>query len=424
MPWADVDLFFAEANDGDALAAALASIESDEVAGEMELMAWIEVGTDSIKADSTTEEEATSSVHDEDNDEKSGKDGGQKKRKWRNTPKEELLQLRKTVKELETKLAQMKHDEGDTTSVMTTSSLWRRIAARQLEEREASVHENAKLRALLDEHVRTAKSLERLLLKRQNDSEELGCLPEKRARINVGADHFYDPEVEAQMRQAVLDMYKEVDRIVADPRFQTESRVLPATTNDLGTSSADRPQIEVIEANLLPFDLEMTAKTLWTMWRHGIYGPVKVSHTHDLDDVENETLRTFEGLYATSSSKTRFMAKSVAHRFVQADRVVMTAVVLVQPLDLDGNLVDSVYARAQIWHILYRTTDAHGNPVTRRLGYRLTSPNVLGSHDQGTERNLHALKKFMLGNETPKAELVNQTLENLLVEQLMSLKLK
>ncbi|TMW69218.1 hypothetical protein Poli38472_001374 [Pythium oligandrum] len=425
MPWADVDLLLAEADDGDALVAALASIENDEVAVETELMSWIDVGTDAIKVDSTTEDDATSSVHDGDEDDKGVNKGGKKKRKWRNTPKEELLRLRETVKELETELSKMKHDEGDTMSmVVTTSNMWRRIAARQLTEREAAVRENARLRSLLDEHFRTAKSLERLLLKRQNDSEDLEWLPEKRARIKVGANLFYDSDVEAQMRQTVLDMYKEVDRIVADPRFQTESQVLPVTTTDLGVDSPGQPQIEVLEANLLPFDLEITAETLWTMWMHGSYGPVKISHVHDLDVTENETLRTYEGMYATAVNKTRFVAKTVGRRFVEVDRVVMTAIVLMQPLDLEGNLADGVYSRAKVWYALYRTKDAQGNPTTRRLGYRMTSPDVFGSQDQGTERDLQALKKFMLGNETPKAELVNQTLENLLVEQLTSLNMK
>lgn len=122
----------------------------------------------------------------------------------RRRQKEELLELRQKVQQLETRLSQIKANgpadasspsagggAANTTGAHTNSIssggqddtlekprgpaiqhrsplglVWERLAARQLKERERVEEENQRLKEMLDEHVKLARSLDRILRKR------------------------------------------------------------------------------------------------------------------------------------------------------------------------------------------------------------------------------------------------------------------
>lgn len=130
----------------------------------------------------------------------------------RRRQKEELLELRQKVQQLETRLTQIKANsptdvsspcvEGgaaDTTGALTNASgggvqgatpekpraiqhrsplglVWERLAARQLKERERVEEENQRLKEMLDEHVKLARSLDRILRKRATSQVRIGSL--------------------------------------------------------------------------------------------------------------------------------------------------------------------------------------------------------------------------------------------------------
>ncbi|TMW58087.1 hypothetical protein Poli38472_011675 [Pythium oligandrum] len=149
-------------------------------------------------------------------------------------------------------------------------------------------------------------------------------------------------------RQMVLQMYHEVDRIIADPRFQSVNHVLPSRLEERSLDSLGRSQFEVITANVLPFDVDATAETLWAMWMQRSYGLMKTTRLHDHHATEDGVTRVFEGVLQTKSENARVVTKNVVRRFVEADRVVMTAIALMQLVDLDGKQMDDVYTRAQV----------------------------------------------------------------------------
>lgn len=115
----------------------------------------------------------------------------------RRRQKEELLELRQKVQQLETRLSQIKANSltgasspsaaGGVSTALARSSqdgalekprgpaiqyrsplglVWERLAARQLKERERVEEENQRLKDMLDEHVKLARSLDRILRKR------------------------------------------------------------------------------------------------------------------------------------------------------------------------------------------------------------------------------------------------------------------
>lgn len=111
----------------------------------------------------------------------------------RRRQKEELLELRQKVQQLESRLELMKTASAPIEAVALATSgdlqlpkpvikhrsplgvVWERLAARQLKERERAEEENQRLKEMLDEHVKLARSLDRILRKRataQVDGEE------------------------------------------------------------------------------------------------------------------------------------------------------------------------------------------------------------------------------------------------------------
>lgn len=109
----------------------------------------------------------------------------------RRRQKEELLELRQKVQQLETRLTQIKTNSprpefsAPVAAAPTASQsgwvapsrpviqhrsplgvVWERLAARQQKERERAEEENQKLKEMLDEHVKLARSLDRILRKR------------------------------------------------------------------------------------------------------------------------------------------------------------------------------------------------------------------------------------------------------------------
>ncbi|TMW58088.1 hypothetical protein Poli38472_011676 [Pythium oligandrum] len=424
----DSGLFVEEADDTELLIAALAFLDEDSSGSASAEDAFLSCpGIESCGSEHvhlTKEDDKTSPTH-EGGDKfvtNEKKNRNAKKRKWRNAPKEELEQLRVAVEGLEARLAGLKRrEDGSESNAMTTDSMWSQIADRQLKAREGSVRENARLRALLEEHVRTAKSLGRMLIKVQSTGEE--SRSDKRLRANGTSNPLDDPAYEATARQTVLDMYHEVDRIASDPRYQEQDLAPTFYVADLGANEEGRIQIEVLETRQLPFELDVTANALWDMWIHRHFGPLEAKDVQGIELTQDSFIRRFDGEMRTESERTRFAFKTVTRRFSEPNRVVTVAVIMMQPTFLNGRPSDGVYMRTQVWNIINRTTDTHGNPATRRLVYKLVSPEVFDTVGSISDReeDLHMLKTYVIGNAATGAESQNQVLENKLVESLASL---
>ncbi|TMW58247.1 hypothetical protein Poli38472_011835 [Pythium oligandrum] len=348
-------------------------------------------------------------------------------RKWKNTPKQELERLRVTETELKAQLEQLKRKKASNGALSTSESgLWQQIASRQSKERENALVENAKLRDMMEDNIRTVRALERILTKRRSQPELLTWAPEKRMRILTASDPLDDVALEVEMRQMALDMYQELDRICSDPRFQTETMEVPLSITDLGIDNLGRPVVEVIESRLLPFGLHETAEAMWSLWTKKSYGPIKMTRLTKLHVTEDTAERNIEGITEKRFINGQFQAKVVSRRFIKANRVVMTGVVLMQPVAINGMPMKGVYTRTRVWNMVCPTIDSQGNQVTCRQVYNLVSTEAFDSSSPLDEQEqcIDQLKQFVLSNETSKADFIHQALENQLVNKLTKLELE
>ncbi|TMW59777.1 hypothetical protein Poli38472_004846 [Pythium oligandrum] len=169
--------------------------------------------------------------------------------------KQELAYLRTHVQELETELA---HLQQQSTPSSTGMMLWESIAKRQRNAKTRAELENTKLREQLQGQLKVARSLEKLMRKRQNDMlPELGNT--KRPRIIEGCE---SSEAIYKSIRASLD----ARTIVADEWIK-ESGLDRIRDNchdaHVGLSASNEICLEVLTCQHYPFQLEATAEAVW-----------------------------------------------------------------------------------------------------------------------------------------------------------------
>ncbi|TMW58245.1 hypothetical protein Poli38472_011833 [Pythium oligandrum] len=189
------------------------------------------------------------------------------KSKRRNSPRDELRNLQVTVRQLETRLAMLlnrssKELKTAETGGTVASRVWEAIASRQLRELDRSERENARLRARAQEQLRLIRSLERLVMKR---SKVPSYIPQPSPLDGV-RDAVNDLVLEKQIEKEVFAMLTGIDCIADDPRFNAISNT-PAHMSKVLSHANDSLVMETLYQCILPFDHQVTADALWTMWK-------------------------------------------------------------------------------------------------------------------------------------------------------------
>uniref|UniRef100_K3W904 Uncharacterized protein n=1 Tax=Globisporangium ultimum (strain ATCC 200006 / CBS 805.95 / DAOM BR144) TaxID=431595 RepID=K3W904_GLOUD len=91
--------------------------------------------------------------------------------KKRSRAKDEVEQLRQQLQSLELTLSHLQQNSSKAQAQRTLthpSNLWKRIVDRQLEQRQRSEHENARLRLMLDGQLKFARNVANMFRKRPN----------------------------------------------------------------------------------------------------------------------------------------------------------------------------------------------------------------------------------------------------------------
>ncbi|TMW59776.1 hypothetical protein Poli38472_004845 [Pythium oligandrum] len=169
--------------------------------------------------------------------------------------KQELAYLRTQVQELEAELAQLQQHRSPPS---TNMALWEDIAKRQRNAKTRAEVENTKLWEQLQGQLKVARSLEKLMCKRQNDMlPELGNTKRPRIiEICESSDAIY------QSIRASLD----ARTIVADEWIKESGldRIQDNHHDAQVRSGADNEiYLEVLMCQHYPFPLEATAEAVW-----------------------------------------------------------------------------------------------------------------------------------------------------------------
>ncbi|TMW58263.1 hypothetical protein Poli38472_011851 [Pythium oligandrum] len=336
--------------------------------------------------------------------------------------KDELDYLRATVNDLEEQLETLLHpSEPD-----VVDEMWKRVAARQSEERERAQNENKRLLAILEEQIRAGKRLERLLLAQEGQVHP--ALPAKRLCTHHSMSPLDDPALESQLMDRLLVMYHDTDRILANPRFQSVS--VDRINSVEIQNGAVGPQLEALETRMIPFDFQATADAMWEISKEQAY-PTRVILHQDVKADEGIITRLFERSVELPSGPSHYRARTTRRRFVEANRVVMVSSLVMDALQVAGNILHGVCIRTHMWAVLQPAAEvgvACGpqRPATIRRTYYLVEPEVYDDSlsDEDRRSSVGILSNFVLNSVRFKTDFNYQKLENHLLDRLRGLQIE
>ncbi|TMW61495.1 hypothetical protein Poli38472_012686 [Pythium oligandrum] len=358
------------------------------------------------------------------------------KKRRTNRKREELIFLRSTVDELEGRLLKLKErqlryegtEDGDDSErnerkqsqMMTT--VWENIANRQFEQRRQAEAENTRLRVMLEEQIRVAKTLERVMRKRSRSIDLLPPQESDKTKCVRSWNVLDDDSVFDTLINNLVVMYAEVDLILADRRLRSPPPFRDISLrNDVTLGTA----VETCDCCILPFDFERTAAAVWRQY-HKKSSPETGHdiHLQRAERAENTVTSEFEGNMRTLQSEYR--GKIAVRRFVEASRVVIVWEVLVELLRIAGSPLDGVIMRHKKWEIIqpapYQYTT--NSPATLVRAYQLATPEILPIHEHADpsvtrsehEKKAGMLTSFVLRSMELQLDTNHVAVENILLE--------
>ncbi|KAG6618451.1 uncharacterized protein IUM83_01053 [Phytophthora cinnamomi] len=307
-------------------------------------------------------------------------------RRHRVSRKEELEYLRKKVTDMELKLKQLKNnaegggspapakpatpeDEKAAMQLEQSIALWKKMAERQKSQREVVESENAKLREKLKTQVRMAKSLQRILRKRERTAEQITSeAPKRFKQLSQGAYCSSGGEFDAlvQNLEALYTMTNE--RMSTCPvatgsqpllreqdgggpgtaciiRFKTKDNSVRATpVACLGTPHVRDAQIKRIltgeylefqDSRFLPFTIDIVNQAMWRFLREA--GISSNHYNHDHQEKQDDTiLRTYGIEIEKNNGVPNLQGKQSMRRYFRGTSVVIVRKSVILPAGANG----------------------------------------------------------------------------------------
>lgn len=339
----------------------------------------------------------------------------------RDRMKLEMQYLRDTKEELQRQLDELKRRspridaiKSNDPSVMQLATAWESLARGQCEQRYRAEVENVKLRTLLDEQIKIAQTLERILSKRKH-TEFVDCKCRKRTReasAHQIKSPLHSPDAIADMNAVLPSLYMQVETVVNKPCFQHRT----APFRDVSTHHAEPSgvYVEATELRLLPFPLQDTADAVW---HNFIVYPDSKSNVDD----KEEMLGQLEPDMDVSIQLQRFTGdlgvKFVARRFQEPNRIVFVWVAMIDPSEIP---IDDVIIRHTGWVCLRPSRVVpEEEGITEYLHAQLCVPEFY-HRDMDRKRRIGTLTNFIVDSLESQMDQSKQAIDNRLLERTLA----
>ncbi|KAG6618410.1 uncharacterized protein IUM83_01049 [Phytophthora cinnamomi] len=238
------------------------------------------------------------------------------KKTQRKSRKEEILDLRNSVKHLTDQLEVLKTDPLQHPGSAATTQLWKHAAIRQLGRRRKAEGDNAKLREMLEMQVQEAKCLQRILKRRtkiQMMEDMLGMKRRKKTLMSsVPSDNS---QILMRLLRETDDMYARVDSHFAQK--EVSDLPCPSQKRNIHRNVIHGVVFEMAQLNRLPFGLRQTEKAAQRVLNE--LGSSGLKRIEDLD--------TLVEFHAQESKETRntiatsYFAVTPSHEYSSGTQV-------------------------------------------------------------------------------------------------------
>ncbi|GAB9470979.1 hypothetical protein Gpo141_00008206 [Globisporangium polare] len=384
--------------------------------------------------------------------------------KARDGRKEELMYLRKTVLELETRLDVLKNskkgpatassyglfsqelssynssnrriasrllldpndDGGDRDADL--DDVWKEIARRQCDQREASERENIRLRVVLESQIKVARSLEKfLLLKAEASSMEIGKSVDLRSYGQLA--HFSDltgRDRSAAIFQSLLasvdQMLAEVDAVYeANGLARIETTQIDAQTRfDLATGM----RVEVCASKVLPFGVHETGAAVWN---HYIFAKQRMPsrtysyHSQNSTDATEDTIvEDYSVEVRAKNTSGSFRLRKVTRRVIEEERVVIVWCSFSDPLEISEQRLSGLRSLEK-GYIVIRKSASSGATLLQPCHIMYPCASIEGdaviAGDESEDAVVGAITDFRMASIAEFVASTYDMVENVLLEQ-------
>lgn len=367
---------------------------------------------------------------------------GKKRVRSRDRTKDELVELRRSVVDMEKHLVALRRNttvvgKGKRNVVQT----WEHIALRQLRGRERAEQENQQLKAMLLGQLSIAGRLDQSSNKRQ-----LTAFPDAAASRPSTSHRLLDtpaylPSVasSAAVMEALIDTvdtaYEQLDAVFKEnemDQWRREPRAYAQTkTRVTRETGEETTYLELVEVRLIPFDVKAVGDYLWQSMRswHEKHSSYSFPCTDRPDDTFAVSYRV-ESRLGPSQDKYSAAYKLVKRRYVRSDE----ELVVVWKSRSDGDKALAGFATNEVGWIVVTAVpavDDSAPPMTALRacvhicpqqtsggsgGAAASPPPSSASEPGGDSRRL--LTDLVMGSFENDVNSINLAMENLLMDDL------
>ncbi|TMW58244.1 hypothetical protein Poli38472_011832 [Pythium oligandrum] len=411
MDWGELERLLAADGDGfEALADALASVDGSALTAPAVTQTASSSRGQSVSQPSKASPTA-SAVNDD------GASVPRKQRKCRMSLAQEIKTLQATADEMEEQLASLRNRKrGEQGGNDVLDTLWESIADRQRRALDESKRENAWLRATVEDQLGMIDYLERLMAKTRSKTPPFNA---PRMLITSTLHPLEDPLVEMEMQQDFASMLEEVDGIITDTRFDITGDERFVTTALLPGENGSST-IEVLDGRLFPFSYESVADGLWSMWTSSKRQSVHKFRYSDIQATNDSVKRMVQGELVAHGTRIQFRNKFVGRRVIRDNYTVLLAVMLIEPLRIDGSPVKGLFLRQRVWNIFREASLEDDEPVTYRQFYSLYTPQISTSGLDHQDVGLDMVTKLALETSVIRLNANNDALESRILDNYVS----
>ncbi|KAF1322535.1 hypothetical protein FI667_g11261, partial [Globisporangium splendens] len=373
--------------------------------------------------------------------------------KARNERKQELIYLRKKVAELESQLRDVKKNKKPRIASFRTSSapyqihpadrpsqalrftipivtvqtsnpavasVWKEIAGRQSDERVRSERENIRLKLVLENQIKIAKSLQKFLNKSTATREIEKCIHGAK-----GLRHLHPPPSDRTENQIFEDLlagvdsaYDEIDAVFADNGLARSE--IPRMDARMRTDAVHGMFLEVFANKLLPFDVHTTGAAVWN---HFVYTKERVPYRYyyhtkprNINTTEDTIVENYKLEMHVNHTSAHFHVKQVLRRYVEKDRVVVVWRAFYDPLEFSGEPLTGVQFLEKGYIVVKKPTTISGDMSLFQTCY-IANPVLTGDLMDEDHPMVGAVTDFVLSSTAGNITASHQMVENVLLEQ-------
>ncbi|KAL4145466.1 hypothetical protein PRNP1_013136 [Phytophthora ramorum] len=300
--------------------------------------------------------------------------------------------------------------------------VWGDMAQRQALERQKAERENVRLKLVLEKQIKMAKSLERILRKRQNERNTLQVLggPSKRIRrvsSAPGPNAVRDDRADFDMLLSGI----EKSRQELDAVFEANGlgRMETAHRTAKIEHDASRGMVMEIYANkVMPFDMPTTGKAVWRHFAHSMdhmphrtYYEKQPLHIEASDDtvVERYGLEMTDG-----HTNGDFHVKHIIRRYLEHDRILVVWRTITDTVEFSAEPTPGIRFLERGYIVIKHPATGQEDCTLMQTCY-IIRPELHGRNGPDQDRMVGALTDFVLSSVSGSISASHQMIENVLL---------